>query len=288
MSEEPASSAWAQAMAQLGAVGDQLVEAMRARGEPLDAEVYLTILGSLMNAYVTRIAAERDHPVFVPCCGYFQRLGFPNPDTVYRSAPISDSGFYRLTGNRGTAWQVTIMPFTAMMQSTTPLDLDDIAGDDGSIDLLVSRERPEDYTGAWWKLEPGWASLWLRSVSDRWGEQREPQIAIERIDVATRRRPSGDAVLAHLTTLGMAVQRGIEYGIKHVDDLAAEGFVNRLKTVDYGASGGMPLQSYHEGLYDLAEGEALLVEAVLPEGCDYFSWSLTDRMLVTLDWTHAQ
>ena len=50
----------------------------------------------------------------------------------------------------------------------------------------------------------------------------------------------------------------------------------------------MPRQWYHEGLFDLGDDEALLVEAHLPEGCDYFSWSLTDRMLVTLDWTHAQ
>ena len=38
----------------------------------------------------------------------------------------------------------------------------------------------------------------------------------------------------------------------------------------------------------LADDQALLVEAALPEGCDYVSWSLTDRMLVTMDWTHAQ
>jgi hypothetical protein len=47
------------------------------------------------------------------------------------------------------------------------------------------------------------------------------------------------------------------------------------------------LQWYHEGLFDLADDEALVIEASLPDGCDYFSWSLTDRMLVTLDWTNA-
>ena len=70
--------------------------------------------------------------------------------------------------------------------------------------------------------------------------------------------------------------------------MAADGFGSRRKVADYGANGGMPLQWYHEGLYDLADDEALLVEARMPEGCDYVSWSLTDRMLVTLDWTHAQ
>jgi hypothetical protein len=87
--------------------------------------------------------------------------------------------------------------------------------------------------------------------------------------------------------LATMVERIVEYGIRHVDDLVAEGVVNRLKDVDYGSSGGMPLQWYHEGVFDLADDEALFVEARLPEGCDYFSWSLTDRMLVTLDWVNA-
>jgi hypothetical protein len=49
----------------------------------------------------------------------------------------------------------------------------------------------------------------------------------------------------------------------------------------------MPLQWYHEGVFELDDGEGLLLEAVMPTGCDYFSFSLTDRMFVTLDWVHA-
>ena len=49
----------------------------------------------------------------------------------------------------------------------------------------------------------------------------------------------------------------------------------------------MPLQSYHEGVFELGDGEGLLLEATMPPDCDYFSFSLTDRMFVTLDWVHA-
>jgi hypothetical protein len=194
-----------------------------------------------------------------------------------------------LTGERGTAWQVTIMPFTEMMLGFTPFDLSDVArGPDGRFDVLVSRERPDGYDGDLWQLEPGTASLWIRSVSDRWGEERDPRIAITRVDAPARSRPSGDATRKQLAALGIMVERIVEYGMRHVDDLIEQGFVNAMKTVDYGASGAMPLQHYHEGVFQLADGDALLVEARLPEGVEYFSWSLTDRMLVTLDWTHAQ
>jgi hypothetical protein len=276
-------------MAQLGTAGDRLAAAMRERGEDVDPDVYVLMLGALMDTYLNRVSGEVDHPTFVPCCGYYQHLGSPNPDTVYRRAPIDGSGTYRLTGERGTAWQVTIMPFTEMMQGFTPLDLSEVArGPDGRFDVLVSPERPVGYDGDWWALEPGTASLWIRSVSDRWGEERDPRIAITRVDAPARARTSGAATRKQLAALGSVVERIVEYGVRHVDELIDQGFVNALKTVDYGASGAMPLQHYHEGVFRLADDDALVVEARLPEGVDYFSWSLTDRMLVTLDWTHAQ
>ena len=102
-------------MAHIGAAGDRLVAAMHERGEDVDADVYVSLLGALMDTYLNRVSGEADHPTFVPCCGYYQHLGSPNPDTVYRRAPVDDTATYRLTGERGTAWQVTIMPFTEMM-----------------------------------------------------------------------------------------------------------------------------------------------------------------------------
>jgi len=282
-------SVWAKAMAQLATAGDRLVAAMRERGEDVDDDVYVTMLGAVMDTYLNRISGEAEHPTFVPCCGYFQHLGSPNPDTVYRRAPVDDTTTYRITGERGTAWQVTVMPFTEMMQGFAPFDLTEVAhGPDGRFEVIASRERPAGYDGDWWPLEPGTASLWIRSVSDRWGVERDPRIAITRLDTPARTRPTGDATRAQLRALGVMVERIVEYGMRHVDELIAEGSVNRMKTVDYGASGAMPLQHYHEGVFQLADDEALLVEACLPEDVEYFSWSLTDRMLVTLDWTHAQ
>jgi hypothetical protein len=280
-------------MAQIGAAGDRLVTAMHERGVAWDGggdgDVYITLLGALMDTYLNRVSGEADHPTFVPCCGYYQHLGSPNPDTVYRRAPVDDTATYRLTGERGTAWQVTIMPFTEMMRGFTPFDLSDVAREpDGHFDVLVSPERPVGYDGDWWPLEPGTASLWIRSVSDQWGIERDPRIAITRVDAPARARPTGEATHKQLAALGAMVERIVEYGMRHVDELIDDGFVNRLKTVDYGASGAMPLQHYHEGVFQLADDEALVVEARLPAGADYFSWSLTDRMLVTLDWTHAQ
>jgi len=89
MSATSEPSAWAQAMAQL-AEADDRTAAMRERGESVDGDVYRTMLGALMDVYLTRINGEADHPRFMPTSGYFQRFGFPNTDTTYRKAVVVD------------------------------------------------------------------------------------------------------------------------------------------------------------------------------------------------------
>ena len=281
---------WAEAMAMLGDTGDRLTEEMRVRGERADnPDVYLTILGALMDAYLNRVCGDPEHPRFVPCAGYFQRLGSPNPDTVYRRAAVDPAGTYRLVGDRGDAFEVTLMPFDAMMRSSTPFDLSEVAhGPARAVDVTMSAGRPSGHSGDWWELGADVSSLWLRTVSDRWGDDQEPRLAIVRVDASSRRaRPEGAGTGERIGALGPTVERIVEYGLHHADELADEGFVNALKRVEYSAQGGMPLQWYHEGLFDLDDDEALLVEAVMPPGWQYFSWSLTDRMLVTLDWAQA-
>lgn len=291
MSGSTEASAWAQAMAALEAAGGAFAERMRASGEDADgADAYLTVLGALTDGYLNRLCGDPAHPSFVPCTGFFQRLGSPNPDTVYRRAPVDAQAVYRLTGERGTTAEATLMPFEEpSMRGRPPFDLSTVArGPGGVFDVLLSAERPAGYSGDWWRLEPGTTCLWLRSVSDRWGEERDPRIAIARLDAPPRRRPPAERIIRALVPLAGAVERTVGYGVRHAAELVEAGYVNALKAVDYGAKGGLPRQWHHEGAFELDEEQALLVEARMPADCGYFSWSLTDRMLVTLDWTHAQ
>lgn len=291
MNQGPTPSAWASAMLALGEAGDRLAARVRERGEADGTgDLYLTMLGALMDSYLNQLSVDAAHPAFLPCTGYFQHLGSPNPDTVYRRAPIDAAAAYRITGHRGTASDVSLMAFTEpAMRSWPARDLSGFAhGPDGAIDLIASTERPAGHTGDWLRLEPGMTCLWLRSVSDDWGRESDPELAITRVGAASRQRPAADALEARLAAVAAKVERIVAYGMTRVDELAGAGFVNALKTVDYAASGAMPLQHYHEGLFDLADDEALLVEAEMPADCRYFSWSLTDRMLVTLDWMNAQ
>ncbi len=291
--DDDAPSAWTAALGRLAAAGERMVEQLRERGEPPDtADAYMALLGAATEAYLTDVCADPNFPNFMPCNGYYQRTGSPNPDTVYRRTVIDGSGTYRIEGERGTPWQVTIMPFgrpTATgMRTWPPFDLTDVAGPDGRFDVLLSAERPSDHEGDWWPLDPEMATLWLRTVSDDWGNDVEPRIAIRRLDgPSTRPRPSGEVLRSKIATFAAMAERAIAYGIRHTDELVEAGHVNQLTLLE-GVTGGMPLQWYFESAFDLADDEGLLVEMTLPPGCEYFSCSLTDRMFVTLDWTFAQ
>jgi hypothetical protein len=153
--------------------------------------------------------------------------------------------------------------------------------------VIISGERPAGHLGHWWKLEPGMAALWLRAVSDKWDEARDPAIAIVRLDSGTAKRMSAETLSARLNQFALRVERTVEHGVRHVEELIEGGFVNAFKEIDYSKLGAMPSQSYHEGLFDFGDDHALLVEAQFPDDTHYFSWALTDSMLVTLDWMNS-
>jgi hypothetical protein len=84
------------------------------------------------------------------------------------------------------------------------------------------------------------------------------------------------------------VEGTLGFGMRKVAGLRAQGFVNAVTTVDYSAGGGLAGQWYHEGVFELAEGQALVVEADLRGGVDTLSLALTDALGCTLDRANAQ
>ena len=259
-----------------------------------NAELTVAMLGGLMASYLARVCSNPQHPAFLPGAGFHQRMGMPNPDTVYLTAAIDGAGTYRLTGDRGTALDVSLMPMggpTAAGLKTYPaIDLATFELDaDGRLDIVLSARRPDGHSGQWCEIAPDVRSLMLRSVSDDWGQHRDPVLAITRLDSPSRRqRPSPDALAASLAGLVPMVEGTLAFGMRKVASLRAGGFVNVVTTVDYSAGGGLAGQWYHEGVFEVPDGKALVVEADLRGGVDTLSLALTDALGCTLDWANGQ
>jgi len=63
-----------------------------------------------------------------------------------------------------------------------------------------------------------------------------------------------------------------------------------LEIHDYSGVGGYSpaIQTYYEGLYDLAGDEALVIETEVPKTCRYRSVLVGDNMYGTIDWINNQ
>jgi hypothetical protein len=287
-------SDWTAWLDSLREVTTGLFEGARSEGTSFrEADLAMKMFGTMMGAYLSQLASGPDHPAFLPGAGYYSMYGSPNPDTVYRSALIDDAGQYLISGRRGSAPDVTIMPFGAPtangLESFTPFDLDQLAlEEDGTFSVTLSPERPADARN-WWRLEPGMRSLMLRSVSSDWVSDKDPNLAIVRLDIDPRReRMDADLLRQRMGSFAYVVQGMIKSGTTRVAGLRSTGIINRVVEVDYSAGGGLDDQWYQEGCFELTEGEALVVEAELPAECRAFSLSLTDAFFSTLDWANAQ
>jgi hypothetical protein len=259
------------------------------------ARVALEALGAQA---LSTVGADGDHPQFLPVIGQVWNTGQPNADTVYRAAKLTPGGIYRLRGTRGSMRMSVIaesgprppQPAGQTMPMVGPPrpvhDINTLKVDaQGRFDVVLSPVRPADWTGDWWELNPTSNNLLMRFVGSKWGEEREPTVSIERLDVPPQRpRPSAATLEERLRALPQAVEFSTLMFGDHVDALRRQGFVNTLKVFDLSQSGGLKGQFYYEGVYDLADDEALIVEAKAPSQCLYRSVILTNELYETTDW----
>jgi hypothetical protein len=257
-------------------------------------ELTVAMLGGLTASYFGRVCSDVDHPAFLPGAGYHTRMGMPNPDTVYLTALIDGTGTYRLTGDLGTCPDVSLMPMgghsAAGLKTYPAIELGKFdLESDGRLDLVISEQQPEGYTGQWCAIATDVRSLMLRAVSSEWGKYRDPVLALVRLDTPSRsRRPTAKALAASLAGMIPAMEGTLAFGMRKVSGLRAAGVINAVTTVDYSAGGGLPGQWYHEGIFELAAGQALVVEADISGGVKTLSLALTDALGCTLDWANAQ
>jgi len=255
-------------------------------------EVARLILESLAAMSLVAINGDGDRPVFLPQLNQTLNIGQPNSDTNYRWARITPGGMYRLRGRKGS---LRIAKIAQLGPGNSPsgimtLDVNNInelkADADGRYDVVLSPEKPAGYAKDWWKLNPATHTLLLRLVSSNWAKEIDPTLSIERLDApATRPRPSAATMEARLKQLPMATAGMAKLLVDHVVELQAGGYVNKFKVFDVSQIGGqLTGQFYYEGAYDLADDEALIVDAKVPSKFEYYSMIVTNEIYETTDW----
>ncbi|MET0249485.1 MAG: hypothetical protein ABW164_07130 [Sphingobium sp.] len=272
------------------------VPAERRNDPQLRAEAGRLALSAVTASGIDALANDPDHPVFVPQLNNYLTIGQPNADTNYRSARIAPGGTYRLRGRRGSMSMVRIAqsgpppkqtgPQVDLGKQRTVFDLNALKTDaEGRYDVILSPARPAGYTGEWWQLDPASNMLLVRMVGSQWSKEIEPTLSIERVDIpAPRPRPAAQTLEARLRAAPQFAGNIAPMLVNRVALLHREGYLNKLKGVDFSHLGGLTGQFYYEGAYELGAGEALILEAKLPERCLYRSVILTNDLYETTDW----
>jgi len=290
---------WEDFLARLAPVAKRLVEKTRKPEDPQTRqETYRMMMSALAGGYFGLVYTDPDYPEWVPMLSSALNFAAPVPDFTYTYAPIRGEGTYRITGHRGTTlFAVLTVSETYFTRTDTPkpglanYDLDELTIDDeGRFDVILSPERPAGHEGDWWYLDPAATNLAVRHAMYDWVNEVDPRMTIERLDVpAARPRASAAELSSRMDEIAQWVEYSIQHWLVHLADSREKDIVNRFEIYDYsGFTGSSWPQVYLEGLFDIAEDEALIIETELPEEVRYWSFMLADDLFATIDWTNRQ
>ncbi|WP_395337337.1 DUF1214 domain-containing protein [Novosphingobium sp. BL-8H] len=263
----------------------QLANTWRPDDPACRTDVYRQIMMQFSYAYFAFFHADADHPDWAPLWNPVFTLQ-PNPDDIYLYCPISSERRYRISGNRGTVKMVTFttqlslagMPWENDLTGAHYNDIDD--GDlqvdaNGDFELLLSAERPEGHQGNWLRIAPGAQVLMTRYRSYDWENEVDPRMSIECLDpVGPKQRLSPDQIVERIDHMAHMPERALRLFYPMQNGIRERVGVNVFEPIKYG--GSFTRQVYLPAVYELEDGEALIVETDLPAQRRYWNFQLND------------
>jgi hypothetical protein len=294
---------WADQMRALEGVADNLIAAWRPDGAS-DAEVQdmnKLALSILANGYLCRVYTDARRPVFMPLWNYAFDQGGPNPDYVYSTIEVDSNGVYQISGFRGTSRFVEIAqqqldmlsPRLMGARSGPPLrtthNLDQLTLDDeGYFSVILSQQRPEGYTGDWWPLDARARRLLMRRCSCDWKHEVDARVAVNRLDDPGQDMTPEDTA-RRFSDLAAWIDGMIQFDMQLVRYYREHHGINVLLRSQWvEEAGGLAQQAYYDGIYQIGDDEALIVEVPLPSQCYYWQILVADDRFATVDWVNRQ
>ena len=297
---------WQEQLRALDPVVDNLLEVWRPGGAT-EAEIQdmnRLALSILACGYLCHVYTDATRPVFMPLWNFACNQGGPNPDYVYLQTEVDEGGVYELTGFRGTTRFVEITQQQRRIMSMdvfnkfgagpgrgpTTHELDDLTiGDDGSFRVILSAERPAGHEGDWWQMDPGVQSLLVRKCACDWINEVDARIAVNRLDLR-----GDDMAPAEFAQRFADMPRWVE-GMIHFDTHLVRYYLEHhgknvlLRSQWIQQGGGLATkQAYYDGIHEITDDEALVVEFPVPDPCHYWQILVADDRFSTVDWVNRQ
>jgi hypothetical protein len=292
---------WADQMQALEPVVDNLIAKWRPDGatEAETQDMNKLALSILACGYLCRVYTDARRPAFMPLWNYAFNQGGPDPDYVYSTTEIDPNGVYRISGTRGTTRFIEItqqsfdMMSPAHMDGSTPFaqtnDLDEVElGEGGAFSVVLSAERPEGHNGDWWELDARTRRLLMRKCSCDWNREIDARVAIERLDDRGADMSPEDTA-RRFSDMAAWIEGMIEFDMNLVRYYREHHGVNTfLRSTKIDSMGGLPKQAYYDGIHEIDDDEALILETPLPEKVRYWQALVGDDRFCTVDWMNRQ
>ena len=297
---------WQEQLRALDPVVDDLLSIWRPDG-PTEAEVQdmtKLALSILACGYLCHVYTDASRPVFMPLWNYACNQGGPNPDYVYLNAQVDETGVYEIIGFRGTTRFVEITQQqqdmmgmdvfnrpqgdTARRKGPTTHDLDELTiADDGSFRVVLSAERPEGHTGDWWPMDPGVKRLLMRFCACDWINEVDARVAINRLD-DTGADMSPTEFSQRFADMPRWIEGMIHFDMRLVRYYLEHHGINVLLQSQWIQQGGglATKQAYYDGIHQIDDDEALVVEFPVPSECHYWQILVADDRFATVDWVN--
>lgn len=286
---------WRQFCAQLADAGDVLLR-QSVPASPLDQAEGLRYLSRLTRTALNMAvdSSDPDFPRLFQLCDDKIKIGADNPDNIYEQTVINPSREYRIRGQRGGCPYLSFgtkanrYATDGTMMSTGEVELDDLHVEaDGSFEIVVSC-TPQP--GNWLPMAEDSTMLIIRQTFDDKRVQAKAEVSVERIgagpDAPELLTPAKiEAQLAHAA----AFVRGTANTFADWAEWFAP-VTNAIYEADqsvFQRGGGDPRIWYGHAAYDLAPGEAWVLE-VMPPKCRMWNFQLDNCWMESLDWVHQK
>lgn len=264
--------------------------------ETLRAALYQSLMMNLSSAYFFYFQADPEHPDFSPLWNNVFLMQ-PNPDANYVIAPVRGDRTYRISGDRGTVRMVIFQvsnnlvgvngqPWHHLLEAD--LDSPGLVRSDGSFEFLLSASRPRNYRGHWFPLKPEAKFVWFRQVSYDWGKEIDARLSIACLDGnPIKRRLSVAETDSRLRQMLIYTRNFTQFWIDYQRKLKSSTPVNKFRFSTFEHE-GMTRQTYWQAVFELKDGEALILETDLPQKRPYWNVQLNDALFNALEYSYAQ
>ena len=166
-------------------VGRQLraMPEAQAAGETATHRYHAALTSAALSVYEQ--SRHLDLPYFATSDGIDGRVGLVNPDNLYTSALLADTGRYRIHGKRGTHALLSLQlldayPIVGLGRNLAVIDLDALHVRPGqNFELFLGGERR---SGLWAALPRGTKAVLSRQTFVNWAKESPSRLSIERLD----------------------------------------------------------------------------------------------------------